>query len=111
MGPELVSDFWVFLIGLSGGASGEVLHWYGLRRRGRLPAYSSSPAYWGITLAMILVGALLAWLRFGNNGSALDVFVVGLGAPIILQKILGQMSAGEDGARGSNTNLKDFFLW
>jgi hypothetical protein len=111
MVDTLSSDLSVLSFGAAGGVSAEVLHWYGLRRNRRVPIYAKSIFYWVVTLAMVLVGALLAWVRYGSNGAPFDVFFVGLAAPIILQKLIAHAPAGVAGSRGSPSGIRDFFVW
>jgi hypothetical protein len=54
-------------IGLAGGVLAEILHWWNLREYKQLPDYARSPKYWIITLAMILAGAFVTWIYFGNS--------------------------------------------
>jgi hypothetical protein len=105
----LTSDLGVFLAGCSGGAIAEALHWWNLRTAEKLPAYASSPFYWGISLVMIIIGGFFCWIQFGANADASVAVQVGLGAPIVLQKLL--TGAQASGARGSITSIVDFFRW
>jgi hypothetical protein len=108
---QLASDVAVLLVGAIGSAAAECLHWYGLRRRSRLPAYAQSSFYWSITGGMIVIGGFFAWLRYGAAGAPFDVFFTGLAAPIILQKLIAQAAHEKLGARGSGQNVRDFFVW
>jgi hypothetical protein len=106
-----LSDLAVAAIGTAGGVSSEILHWYGLRRRGRLPSYVRSPFYWTVTVLMVMIGGFLAWLRFGESASPFDAFITGLAAPILLQKVVAQIAEERTGARGDVTSLRDFLVW
>jgi hypothetical protein len=105
----LNTDMSVFLTGCAGGAIAEVLHWWNLRMAEQLPAYKSSPFYWAISAAMILVGGFLCWIQFGSSADALVAVQVGLGAPIVLQKLVA--GTQPSGARGSTASIRDFFKW
>jgi hypothetical protein len=75
----------VFLVGLFGGVSGEVLRWYGLRTTDKLPKYASSRVYWVASVMMALISGALP-LFYGLN-SAIAVFHVGISTPIILKQM------------------------
>ena len=111
MTSALTSDFAVCLLGSIGGLTAEFMHWYSLRHQNRLPVYLKSPFYWMITIGMVLVGGLVAWLRYGASGTSFDVFVTGLTAPILLQKIINQAPRQKTGAKGDSGNLYEFFVW
>jgi hypothetical protein len=105
----LSGDLHVFLAGCSGGAIAEVLHWWNLRTAKKLPTYVYSAFYWSISIAMIAVGGFLCWIQFGASAEALVAVQVGLGAPIVLQKVVTGGKAS--GARGSGASITDFFRW
>jgi hypothetical protein len=105
----LSSDIGVFLAGCSGGIIAEVLHWWNLRTAEKLPVYAYSPFYWGISFAMIIIGGFFCWIQFGSSADALVAVQVGLGAPIVLQKLI--TGAQASGARGSEASIRDFFRW
>lgn len=104
----------VFVVGCAGGAVAELLHWWGLRQTVQLPAYRSSLFYWGITIAMILAGGLMAWLYFGDSAEGLVVAHVGLATPLILQKLATSIPQ-QPGAKNVILNpaptLRRFFTW
>jgi hypothetical protein len=108
---QLGSDISVGLVGCLGAIGAETLHWHGLRRRARLPPYLKSTFYWIVTFVMVLLGGFVAWLRYGADGSALDVFATGLAAPIVLQKLISQAGRASLGSRGPEEGLRDFFIW
>lgn len=108
---QLGTDRSVGVVGCLGAVAAEALHWHGLRRRARLPIYLKSIFYWIVTAVMVLLGGFVAWLRYGADGSALDVFAMGLAAPIILQKLMSQAGRASMGARGPEEGLRDFFVW
>lgn len=107
-GVELASALSVFLVGLFGGATAEIVHWYGLRTNPRFPEYKASPSYWIITLLMVFVAGAFTWLNFGNNAQALTAFQIGLLTPLILQKAIAA-GAGPETARSPRANWIDFF--
>ena len=105
----LDGDLAVFGVGLGGGAANEILHWWGLRENSRLPQYATRPLYWGVTLAMMLLGGGLAWLQLGGRADGLIAFQIGLAAPMILQKLAraAPVRAGGMGSVGQ-PSLLDF---
>jgi hypothetical protein len=105
----LGSDLGVFLFGCSGGVIAEALHWWNLRTAEKLPKYVRSPFYWGISVVMMLIGGFLAWIQFGSSGDAFVVLQIGMGAPIVLQKLVS--GAKPRGARGADKSITDFFSW
>jgi hypothetical protein len=106
----LTSPLQVFVVGLAGGAVLELLHWYNIRRDPQFPAYSRSPIYWAITLAMAAVGGGLASLYFGSQADAIVTFHVGLSTPLILQKLTTTM-ASVPGGKGAGPSVVSFFTW
>jgi hypothetical protein len=104
----------IFGTGCTGGVLAELLHWWNLRESPQLPAYSKSPLYWGVTLAMILAGGLIAWIYFGNRAEAIVAVHIGISTPLILQKLVTSMP----GTKGSKNmivtpapTLRRFFTW
>ena len=65
-------------VGLAGGVLAELLHWWNLREDKQLPDYAKSPKYWVITLAMILAGAFITWIYFGQRAEAIVALHVGI---------------------------------
>ncbi|MEG1422096.1 MAG: hypothetical protein RSA95_14420 [Citrobacter sp.] len=100
----------VFLVGSVGGFALELLHWYTLRRENRLPAYATSPIYWCITLAMIVLGGVVAVLYFGARADGIVAFHVGASAPLLLQKLTSTL-ATQTGARNIETTPLSFMRW
>lgn len=100
----------VFAVGVAGGASNELLHWWGLRDSPSLPQYVKSPFYWLVTLAMVLLGGGLAWLQLGSQSDALIAFQIGLAAPMLLQKLVkaAPQPSGGMGAAPPSGSLRDF---
>jgi hypothetical protein len=78
----------VFGIGCAGGLLAELLHRWNLRESPQLPAYAKNPFYWGITVAMILAGGLIAWIYFGGRAEAIIAVHIGVSTPLILQKLV-----------------------
>lgn len=101
---------WVFLVGAAGGAALEFLHWYGLRRDPRLPAYTRSPFYWIVTIVMIALGGLVALLYFGPRAEPLLAFHVGASTPLLLQKLTTTV-ARIPGAKSLEPSVLNFFSW
>lgn len=112
----------IFGVGCAGGVLTEVLHWWNFRESlkksakeaPQLPAYSKNPLYWGITLAMILVGGFVAWIYFGNRAEAIVALHVGLSAPLILQKLTTTVPEAK-GAKNivvtPAPSVRRFFTW
>ena len=106
----LNSALQVFLTGTAGGVLLELLHWYGLRRDGKLPDYFYKAFYWIVSLAMALTGGVLAWIYFGSQADGVLALHVGLSTPLILQK-LTTVAADTKGGKGGGPNIFDFFRW
>lgn len=104
------SDVAVFAVGVAGGASNELLHWWGLRESPQLPKYAKSAFYWLVTLAMVFLGGALAWLQLGSQADALIAFQIGLAAPMLLQKLVKVAPQAGGGMGGSppTGSLRDF---
>ena len=100
----------VFLAGLAGGIVLELVHWYAIRKDGRLPEYARSPLYWIASTAMAVTGGGLAVLYFGSKAEAIVALHVGLSAPLILQKLTTTV-AELPGAKGRTIGLLDFIKW
>jgi hypothetical protein len=106
----LTTSMQVFLVGTAGGVLLELLHWYALRRDGRLPDYAYSAFYWGISAVMALAGGVLAWLYFGSRAEGIVALHVGLSAPLIFQK-LSTTLAQTQGAKGLKPDWQSFLRW
>jgi hypothetical protein len=91
----------VFAAGAFGGALVEILRWWKLRESSNLPAYSRSPFYWAITVAMVLGGGVLAVLYgFDEPRNALMVMNVGASAPALIGALAAAPGEGtSDGGR------------
>ena len=99
----------VFLIGLFGGASSEILHWWGLREQSSFPDYARSIFYWVITLLMIGVGGGVAYLQLGPGGESLPAFEIGLLTPMLLKKLASQAPQAEGAqAAAQGATLRGF---
>lgn len=101
-------------VGLAGGVLAEILHWWNLREDKQLPDYARSPKYWTITIAMILSGAFITWVYFGNRAEAIVALHVGISTPLILQKLA--VSVPEVGGSKSiiatpQPSIRRFFSW
>jgi hypothetical protein len=106
----LNSAMQVFLVGFLGGVLLEIVHWYAVRKDGRLPDYAGNVQYWLASLVMALAGGGLAVLYFGSRAEGIVALHVGLSAPLILQK-LSTTVAEVPGAKGVRRGLLDFFNW
>jgi hypothetical protein len=106
----LNSTLQVFLVGFIGGLLIEVVHWYAIRKDGRLPDYAGNLQYWAASLVMALVGGGLSVLYFGARAEGIVALHVGLSAPLILQKLTTTM-ANTPGAKGGGGSLLEFFKW
>lgn len=104
----------VFGVGCSGGVVAELLHWWGLRQTDKLPDYSQSIIYWGVTLAMVVAGGFIAWLYFGNTAEGIVALHVGISTPLILQKLV-TTAPQPAGARNvvvkPAPSIRGFFTW
>jgi hypothetical protein len=100
----------VFLVGFLGGVLLEIVHWYAVRKDGRLPDYVGNVQYWVASLVMALAGGGLAVLYFGSRAEGIVALHVGLSAPLILQK-LATTVADVPGAKGIQRGLLDFCRW
>lgn len=107
---SLDTPWQVFLAGTAGGCLLELLHWYGLRRDGKLPEYARNLFYWLVTICMALAGGALAWLYFGGKAEGVVVLHVGLSTPLILQKLTTTL-AQTPGGKGGGPGLVKFFTW
>ena len=103
----------VFLVGCAGGAISEVLHWWNLRQKPNFPKYARTPKYWILTLLMIFIGGLIAWLYFGQKAEGIVAAHIGLSAPLILQKMTVSVPdlKGARGAAPADTSVRSFFTW
>ena len=104
----LESELAVFSAGIAGGAANEILHWWGLRESRHFPAYAKRAIYWIVTLAMILLGGVLAWIQLGSNADALIAFQIGLAAPLLLQKAVKSVPDKTGGMGSPQPSVRDF---
>lgn len=93
----------VFAVGCCGGLIGELFKWYQLRESTSFPAYSSSPFYWLITVAMVACGGLLALAYDLEKPTALLIGNIGLSAPLIIKSLAG--STTKPRTRGPGRSL------
>jgi hypothetical protein len=110
----VVGGYAIFGIGCAGGVLAELLHWWNLRESPQLPAYSASPFYWALTVAMILAGGLVAWVYFGERAEAIIALHVGLSTPLILQKLATSVpdTKGAKNIIATPTpTVRRFFTW
>lgn len=104
-------------LGAVGGASAELLHWYLLARKpeGRAP-YRAGAVYWITTLGMVALGGLMPVLYLGGSASALLCFHLGAATPVLLQKLVTTLPAGQAAEPTSleaapSVSLRTFFTW
>lgn len=104
----------VFGIGSLGGALSEVLHWWNLRQNQDWPDYARRVMYWIITLLMIGVSGVLAWIYFGEHAEAVLAIHVGISTPLLLQKLVSSLPRN-DGAKNliakQPPSIRGFFTW
>ena len=74
----------VFLFGCLGGAAIELLRWWKLRQSLDFPAYARKPFYWILTVAMIVVGGLIATAYGTGPTTAILAANLGASAPAII---------------------------
>jgi hypothetical protein len=74
----------IFVFGCLGGAAIELLRWWKLREGLELPAYARKPAYWFLTIAMIIVGGLIAMAYGTGKTNAILAMNLGASAPAII---------------------------
>ena len=75
----------VFLIGCFGGVVVELYKWWQLRES--FPTYVASWFYWGVTVAMILVGGVVAALYGTKDVNAILAVNIGASAPAIIRTL------------------------
>ena len=101
-------------VGLAGGVLAEILHWWNLREDKQLPEYANSPKYWIITVAMILAGAFITWIYFGQRAEAIVALHVGISTPLILQKLavsVPQVGGSRNIIATPQASIRRFFSW
>ena len=101
-------------IGLAGGMLAELLHWWNLREDKQLPDYAKSPKYWIITVGMILAGAFVTWIYFGQSAEAIVALHVGISTPLILQKLVvsvPQVGGARNIIATPQASVRRFFSW
>lgn len=104
----------IFGVGCIGGIAAELLHWWNLRQRRRIPAYAKRLLYWLVTAIMVLMGGFVAWLYFGVQAEGIVAFHIGLSTPLLLQKLYTSVPE-PDGSRNivmePGAKMRDFFTW
>lgn len=83
----LSSPYLIFLFGFFGAVLGEILKWYRIRTRKRLPRYAKSSLYWITTALLSMSGGLLAVLYSNGNMNAIVAVNIGISAPLIIESL------------------------
>ncbi|MCX6033047.1 MAG: hypothetical protein NT169_27660 [Chloroflexi bacterium] len=87
-------DWWVFGLGVLGGALAELLKWFQLIQNSKnLSEYKKGPIYWIITALMMLAGGALAVLYGVEITKPLLAVNIGISAPLILKGLAGMAPA------------------
>lgn len=73
------------LAGSCGAAIAEILHWHRIARRGRWPKYAKSAPYWLLTTLVVLAGGLVAAGVSPNATTPLQLMIIGIAGPQLLQ--------------------------
>ncbi len=101
----------IVIWGLAGGFAAEFLRWYKLRTSTELPQYLRSAVYWVLTVGMILIGGVVAWLygHYGDLSNPLAAAQLGAGTPAMLGALAqGHSSDSEEmAARGGGLDLDE----
>ena len=83
-----------FLYGVLGGAFGESLGLFRIRRQhpSKWPKYMRYPTYWAITLLKVIIGGALVAVYDASHATFTPILAVnvGLTAPIIIQALARQ---------------------
>lgn len=107
-----ISGFWsIFGIACGGGFLVELVKWWQLRESANFPAYSKSPVYWFLTVAMILAGGFLAVLYGTDSKQAILVLNIGISAPAIIRALASNVPEARRGPttkQASGLHIHDF---
>ena len=99
-------------VALAGGFAAELLHWYALSRKpGGSEKYKVHTIYWITTLGMIILGGLMPLLYIQGSASALLCFHLGAATPIILQKLIANLTSSVAAQGPEEISLRNFFSW
>jgi hypothetical protein len=84
----------------------EVLHWYQLRNRlssRRVTKAARNPAYWVVTIAMIVLGSVGTLIVFGESlQSAGQLLIAGAAFPTIFKKLVSAFADKQELMLGAN---------
>ncbi|MEM7281630.1 MAG: hypothetical protein AAF438_08380 [Pseudomonadota bacterium] len=99
----------IVIWGLAGGLAAEFLRWYKLRHSAKLPEYLRSAVYWIMTIGMILIGGVVAWLygQYGDLSNPLAAAQLGAGTPAMLGALAQGGADNDVAARGGGLNLDE----
>lgn len=100
-----------FLFGCAGGLALELLRWWKLRESDQFPEFSKRWIYWALTIAMIIMGGLIAVAYGTDSTNAVLAMNLGASAPAIIGALAtppkgtqgGTHSKGFDGRQSGNT--------
>ena len=106
-----------FLSALFGAASLEAVHWYQLRDKlsqAKVRKALRSPGYWIITVVMIVLGAVGAWL-YGDGLDEWKLAVAGAAFPALLTKAVAafkpeHLHLGADDDAEGGLAIGEFFV-
>jgi hypothetical protein len=100
----LNNPYLIFLCGFFGGVVGEILKWYRIRTRRKLPQYAKSYIYWVTTFVLAISGGILAVLFSSGTMNSIAAMNIGLSAPLIIESL--SRTLGDQNRMTSNTDRK-----
>jgi hypothetical protein len=109
-------------VGVAGGMSAEVLHWYRLARNDKRISQYTGPLYWITTVLMVLLGGVMPVLYISGSASALLCFHLGAATPLLVQKLVatiptiasqgkGQIPENREAIVERPASIFSFFDW
>ncbi len=99
----------IFAIACGGGIIIEFFKWWQLRESASWPAYVRSPAYWALTVGMIVIGGFLAVLYGTGQKQAILVLNIGVSAPAVIRALASNVpEASRRGVAGASTSVRGF---